>query len=298
MNSIWWKIIGTFISLVAIAMPVYIAYDIYQRDSIVVHKLEVEKLFRSSPTLALSGLEGKFELTADSEIITNLQIMFFYLQNSGERPIIPNDFHENISVSVGENWKIIGVSNEGSSPEGIELTWQKTDDRKYEAKPVLINPKDGFITAVYIVGISESNKTEGWPAVRWDTRIENLQNITLREYDPIQFEVVGIVVLLSGWALPFTVISSMLVFGTILFLSFKADILPNLSGSGVFIIVIYSILAISASEVAAYYIFEPLNLGDRGGGAWIGESLNWSIVFIQSILFIYLLYKVIKKYNA
>ncbi len=67
MSNVLWKFIGAIVSIIAIIVPAYVAYDIYQKNGITNHQLEIVELFRSKPTSFLSALDGKFELTADGE---------------------------------------------------------------------------------------------------------------------------------------------------------------------------------------------------------------------------------------
>jgi len=291
MDNFWWKIIGIVVSIVAIIVPSYVAYDIYQKESISSHELEIEELFRSNPTSFLSDLDGKFKLTADGKIIDNLSIIYFGLRNSGNKPILPKQYFENLTVSVGKKWKIVGVSNESSSPKGLTITWKQTESGGYSAEPLLINPEDGFTIAVYVVGDPQIKKTDEKIAIDWTARIENLSRISTREAETIKFKLSGIVVLLSGWALPFTVVSFIFMLGLVLILSRKAGVISNISAMNIVLIVFYATLAISACEVLAYYIYEPINVG---GAAWI----NWSILVIQSMVLVWLSVLLVKRKSA
>jgi hypothetical protein len=291
MDNFWWKVIGAVISIVAIIVPSYVAYDIYQKGSISKHALEVKKLFSSNPASFLSDLDGKFQLIADGEKVKDLRIIYFSLSNTGNKPILPKQIHERLNVSVDEKWKIVGVSNENSYPKGMELSWSQDDSGKYYAERALINPGDNFTVAVYMVGDSEYHEAEGTPSVSWSGRIENLSQILVREPEKIEFKLSGITVLLSGWALPFTVVSFMVLLGMVLILSKKAGVTPNIAASKIALIVVYSALAISASEVLAYYIYEPIKMG---GEEWI----NWSVLVVQSMVLLWLSFLLIKKKGA
>lgn len=218
-----------------------------------------------------------------------MYLTYFSVKNTGKKPILPKEFFENITVSVNKNWKIIGVSNESSYPKGIKLVWHKLNDREYSVQPALINPNDEFTIAVYTVGTLQSESEEAKTSIEWNGRIENLSKILIRESESLNFKLSGIVVLISGWALPFTMISFVILLGAILFLSKKSEVLPGLTGIKIAIIVTFSTLAISSSEVLAYYIFQPIDGGE--GANWI----NWSILVLQSAILIFLSIKVMNR---
>lgn len=294
MNDKLWKNLGVIVTIIAIIAPLYVAYDIFERGNTINHKLEIVELFDSRPTSFLADFKGKFELTADGEKIEHLDITYFSIQNIGKKPILPKEFFENISVSVDESWKIIGVSNQSSYPEGLELTWQKLSDREFFAQPTLINPQDYFFVAVYTVSAVQDLKEEK-PGIEWNARIENLTNILTQKQKTYSFNLSsGLVVLLSGWAIPFVISSFILLFGAVLLLSGKSGVLPGVTGKKTIIIVSFATLAISVSEVLAFYIFEPV----VGGGSLITTWLNLSLLAFQSVLFILLSIKIINKVSV
>ena len=79
----------------------------------------------------------------------------------------------------------------------------------------------------------------------------------------------------------------MLILAGTLFLSYKANILPNISVYKLIYIVLIATLSISVSEVFVFYIYKPVT----GAETWV----NWPILAIGSLVIIYLFFKAIQQ---
>lgn len=285
----YWKYIPVVVSIVSVVVSLYVPYDIYGKEN-QHHSLDIYHTSTSNPSSSLSSLGDELELKLNGSKIENLYIVRYVLINSGDTAILPSDYYEEISLSTIKPWKIIGVVNDNSFPESFELKWNRVSDEKYEITPVLVNSKDNVSISVYVSG-GKTTKEEDIPLV-WSARIKNLDDIQLREYlMEIHLEN-GLLVVLSGLALPFTLCFFILLFFVQLFLSIKTKLICYQKIKSVLIVVFMSLLSISTGEILAFYISKPVT-GTGFDGQ--GGVINGFILAIQVLFIVLLLMRLISR---
>jgi hypothetical protein len=241
------------------------------------------------------GEKVRLSLEVDDETVDNLVISKSFLKNVGNSPIIPDDYHENISVSVPDPWRIVAVKSPGDLVYEVELTWNKVTDTLFEAQPALLNPGDKVSTIIYLTntkfkGLMDYDVYQSLK-VKWNTRITNLRYFSKWHSpwdEPLRPTWGGIVVHLSSWALPFTLMTAVLFLCLYLYLLFKSALLTKISYSNIPVIAAFSLLSFSSAEVIAYYLFDPFPplLKQFVGFEWI----NW-VIFAVHVIAITYLYK-------
>jgi hypothetical protein len=203
---------------------------------------------------------------------------------------LPTDFYENLSVTVDRPWKIIAVENkEFLSPE-IRLRWKRVNDTRFEAEPVLLNPGDRVDPVVYLtdtefvdMGSPTSAAGRKGPVLRWNARIANLRGFS----DPpdLLANESGIVVQLSGWALPFTLFAAVLFQALYMQLLSRAGFLPDWSWRSTSLVLCASLLAFAAAESSATYLFPNYLTRMTGVNHWLNAP--WIVAHVFALLFLY-----------
>ena len=296
-SDIFWRIVGIFVSLITMAVPVYVTYDTLDKGkenipiTIPEKKVVIDQYGRFNALHDLYAMEDstRFSLTINDENVDNLFIFETTLKNVGKSPIVPDDFIEPLSVTVEKPWKILSVSNNLSTD--LKMSWIRINDNKYKAKPVLINPGDYISVNIYLTNTETSEiisipKKEIEKMIKWDARIVNLRSFSKIDYksifssdekneSPIKINVVH-----SGWSVIFILICIPLFLILYLHLLQKAGFLISWDSGSYILIFISCILSIAASDGIATYLFD--NYSD------VYHWYNVPPIIIHSICLVYL----------
>ena len=288
-----WQALFIFVSILTCAVPIYVTYDLFHKGPIPKKKIILGQFGIIDPMSDLSPLGEKVRLSleVDDETVDNLVISKSFLRNAGNSPIIPDDYHENISVSVPDPWRIVAVKSPGGM---IELTRNKVTDTRFEAQPALLNPGDQVSTTIYLTntkfkGLMDYDVYQNLK-VKWNARITNLRYFSKWRSpldEPLRPTWRGIVVHLSSWALPFTLMTAVLFLCLYLYLLFKSALLTKISYSNIPVIAAFSLLSFSSAEVIAYYLFDPFPYYMK---RYASEWINW-VIFAVHVIAITYLYK-------
>jgi len=284
-ESGFWKVITLMVILLTAVIPAYVAYDLYSRGSAPAPEKRVE-LLRLPPLNALWDIstEGnKVKLTLNEQPLDNLFTVQAMIKNMGSVPILPSDYYEKLSVSVQEPWKIVNVDN-SFSKAFVQLHWKRVDDAKFEAEPALLNPGDIVYTKVYVtntkLGSFSALEKSNEPQVAWSARIVNLRAFSEPPsiLERVQRKQFGIQVELSGWALPFTLVTALLFQALYLHLLSCAGFLRGWNWHTIALILCASLLGFAAAESIATYLFGNLRTEMFGVDHWVNAP--WIIIHI------------------
>lgn len=285
-----WKILGVVVAVLTIAVPAYVAYDIYGRGPIPEKRLELFQLTAINPLRDLSafGERASFSLRLEKQRIDNLTIVGAWITNKGGVPILPSDFYEKLSVTVEKPWKIVAVENRGIFSPEIRVSWRRVSETRFEAEPLLLNPGDRIEANVYLTDTEfqggASAATGGRePVLKWRVRIANLRGFS----DPpdLLADGFGIQVRLSGWALPFTLFAAMLFQALYIHLLFRAGFLQDWTWRSIIVVLCASLLAFSAAEASATYLFPDHLTKLLGVDHWLNAPVIVAHALALSLLY-------------
>jgi len=244
--------------------------------------------------LSAIGDRVTLSLKVKGQLINNLIIAKGYLSNTGAVPIVPSEYHENLSINVKSPWRIISVENSPDLRPAVELRWRRISDTKYEADPALLNPGDKTSTNIYLTNtrFSEAVITETEPRaeIEWKARITNLRaiieppSIIDRLMKGSRF---GIIVQLSGWSLPFMSIAFLLFQALYLHLLSRAGLSRDWTWRTIVLILGTSLLSLTAAESIVTYLFNmPYNeLFGLGVDHWLNAP--WIILHAAATITLY-----------
>lgn len=249
-----WQVLSIVVALLTSAVAAYVAYDLYGRGPSVPKRVELTRFKFNYMMAVLSELvEGPVAvtLTVNGQTIDHLFIESTQLRNVGRTPILPSEFHENLSVNVERPWNIVAVESPKKSP-GVQLRWKPISDTRFEAEPALINPGDVVTTNVYLTNTQFKEK-QSEPSVDWRARITNL-----RAFDEVPGTRVvskSVSISFSGWAVPFTIVSALLFQAVYLHLMLRAGILRGWTWRSIILVLGAGLLSFAAAESSATYLF-------------------------------------------
>lgn len=291
------SLFGIVLTIMSILIPTYVAYDIYAKQAKESGVILIEEVSRHSMSSSSLASGKNIQYYIDGKRYNNLISSVFYITNSGNKPIEPDDFYKPITLSTGHDLEVVDLSVTATIPRDLDADWAKNNDQSYSMKPALLNPGD--LIAVNILlkpmeGVEFSDYIDK-DIVEWTARIKNVlklsiknvyEGVLLRSYvvpDAFTFkdllEGTGFIIELNYKSLPLFLV---LIF-TFSFLGFLL-ISPNISRKEKLLIIINVFLSISTSEIIVFYIF----------GSTFARSgdyiINLPLVVIHLLFFIYLYY--------
>jgi len=290
-----WNALLVLAALLTAFVPAYIAYDLYGRGPSPEKHVELTRFSPINPLqdLSILGSRVTLSLQAEGHAINNLVIVKGYLRNAGDAPVVPSDYHENLSVNVDPPWRIVAVENGRDFYGLVRLRWKRISDTRFEAEPALLNPGDLVSTNVYLTNLRFSTPptTEKQPEakVEWRVRITNLRALSEPPglLERLQARSFGPTVRLSGWSLIFTVVAAVVFQAVYLHLLSRAHCLRQWTWRAVVLIVAASFLSFAAAESSATYIFgPPFGPFESGVDHWLNAP--WIAVHAVVLLFLYL----------
>lgn len=282
-----WQALSIVVVLLTSAVPAYVAYDLYGRGPAVEKRVELTRFKFNYMMKGLSDLmEGPVAvtLTVNGQTIDHLLIESTTLRNVGRTPILPSEFHENLSVNVERPWNIVAVESPKKSP-GVQLRWKPISDSRFEAEPVLINPGDEVTTNVYLTNTQFKEK-ESEPNIDWRARITNL-----RAFDEISGERTvsySVSISLSDWAVLFTIVSALLFQAVYLHLMLRAGVLCGWTWRSITLVLGAGLLSFAAAESSATYLFgnDFNEMFGRGVEHWMNAP--WIVIHAAVLVFLYI----------
>lgn len=298
-------IVGIIISLLAIAIPAYIQYDLYVKSE-PEKTLLLKKEYSENKLGELNYFGENVLLKINNEKINNLYIVEATIENIGKIPVIPTDFVEPLTISIQNPWKIINITNSKPSNSYKSFNWSRSTNNQFTAKPTLLNPGDTFKFNIYLTN-PEINANTGEDVIAFfslrnllniDTRIINLDKFTTTEKEKNKqpfYASWGLPISMchEGFSFTFILIVSPILFTTYLYILRDVSYLSDLSSRSLLIIAFFGLISFSGIESLATILFGEYQCSIDGIYKYTHSSnwLNVPPVVINSIIFIYLLYR-------
>jgi len=289
-----WNVLLVFAGLLTAFVPAYIAYDLHGRGPAPEKHVELSHFSPINPLqdLSILGSRVTLSLQAEGHAIDNLVIAKGFLRNVGGTPIVPNDYHENLSVNVDPPWRIVAVENGRDFSGIVQLRWKRISDTRFEAEPALLNPGDLVSTNVYLTnlrfGLQSTAEKQPEAKVEWRVRITNLRALSEPPslLERLQARSFGATVRLSGWSLIFTIVGAALFQAVYLHLLSRARFLRQWTWRAIVLVVGASLLSFAAAESSAAYIFgPPLAPFASGVDNWINAP--WIALHVVVLVLLY-----------
>ena len=131
-----WQFVGVILGVLAI----FISYILYRKQS---QKKALEyEIISSTPLLSIGEeVKGKLEIFFNRERVKQVHLIQVRIINSGNTPILTNDFKRPVSVSFGEEAQILTAEVAEVNPDGLDVS-TKIEDGEIVLVPTLLNQGD------------------------------------------------------------------------------------------------------------------------------------------------------------
>jgi len=91
-----------------------------------------------------------FRINMEGKELKSLYTINYDIQNSGESPILENEFSETLTLTFPEGCQILAFNVSKIEPIGLNPLWHKISDNKIALKPLLLNTGDKFSLEIYL----------------------------------------------------------------------------------------------------------------------------------------------------
>jgi hypothetical protein len=145
-----WNIIFLLIGIISLVVGTYVAYDIYKRQ-LKSTKLTIIEVNKINPLIFLDeSVSKRIAFLVDGKKTESLYIYNYQIINSGENPILPEDFVQPLQISVKQPWEILDTKTIRTVPSNLVINWTKKGKNKFEMVPCLINPDDQAVIVMLL----------------------------------------------------------------------------------------------------------------------------------------------------
>jgi hypothetical protein len=159
LQSPFWQGAGAIVSIIALIISTFIAYDIYQK-SLRLPDLTIVHEYSFNPVDFGESSSKNIAMSIDGELVTDLEVYSYTLRNTGKAPVTPDDYIEPITVSVEEPLRILTVEKNRSNPDSVSVSWDEIDENEFQLKPLLLNPGDSIGILVFVTESSEETGSD------------------------------------------------------------------------------------------------------------------------------------------
>lgn len=182
-----WTFIGAIIAIIAIP----IGFLIVRKQKRLTYEKEVTELVKVDPRIT-----ERLQVLFDGNLVNQLNLVLLRFANSGNSPIDPSDFQNDIELTFGETAQILKAEVTDKQPENIEIELSN-DGSKIGLKPTLLNQKDAFALMLLVANykkISVNGRIKG---------VKKVKEVTPSEGSTfwLPFIVLGMIMELIGMSL-------------------------------------------------------------------------------------------------
>jgi len=131
-----WQFIGAILGLVGTVVSVILAFRLQPRKSLscsIIHRSKLVSIKRE--------VEHKLRVYYEGKAVQNLSLVVIRIQNTGNQPIVANDFVEPVEIALESTVDIIDGEIGGTRPENLRTSLSKIDQR-IQLLPTLFNAGD------------------------------------------------------------------------------------------------------------------------------------------------------------
>lgn len=326
LQSPFWQGVGAVVSIIALIISTFIAYDIYQK-SLQLPGLSISQEYSFNPIEFGKDSSKPISISIGDEAVSDLKVYSYTLTNTGNLPIRPEDYIEPIAITVEKDLRILTIEKSGSNPENIDVSWNEVSKNEFSLTPLLLNPNDSMSTLVFVSAAEsvskssndnneaeeilsneegldnkskgpdmESNKSDvlerDMRTPSWTGRIVNISDIKISTYDETYQAKVGSLGIFytsfshSGW--------SVYRFGIILLMLFLLGLVLGrqssriIQGSSAYYVVISTLMLLS--------VVSSDNLASRLNGSGSQPLVSNISLLTYCLLIVFLTFPILKTF--
>lgn len=147
-NPLWQFAVNAAIGLFTIIVTIIIYRKQQNRRSV------TYEIISDTPILSLKEeIKGRVQVLFDTKPVGEVRLVTLKLKNSGDMPVLPNEYIEPIKVDFGESADILDVDVLETVPDDIKNTIKallKVEGSKIVFEPFLLNSGDAVIIKALI----------------------------------------------------------------------------------------------------------------------------------------------------
>jgi hypothetical protein len=160
-----WQFVGALIAFLAFIASLTVLLLQRQRKSLSYHILSQTPLFEVG-----EELKGKLQILYEGNAVENVHLLLIRLANTGNQPIVPQDYERLITIHVGRNARLLSAEIYESEPRDLGATLS-IEGSALQISPVLMNSGDSM--TIKILASNPASELE------FDSRIVGVKEIGL-----------------------------------------------------------------------------------------------------------------------
>lgn len=168
-----WQFVAVIIAILAILISCFLYWK--QRRN---KALSYEILSRTPLLSVKEEVKGKLQILFDKKPVQQVHLVEIRLGNSGNVPILANDFERPVSLSFGEEGQILSASIVETNPDSLRASIV-SDGKKVVLMPTLLNQGDSIKLKMLV------SKFKNQIAV--DGRIVGVKDIQPSSENPLRY---------------------------------------------------------------------------------------------------------------
>ena len=175
-NSIWQVILNLAIGLLTIIVSVLIFRKQQSRRNL------TYEIISDAHILSIKAeVKDKVQILFENKLVNNVRLLIFRIWNSGNTPILPNDYIEPLSIDFGEGAEILDADVLDAFPSDIRdkaRTSLKVVTGILVFEPILLNSTDSITVKILLTqqqvtkGFKISSRIVGINQIQYYERIE------------------------------------------------------------------------------------------------------------------------------
>lgn len=176
-----WQFIGVVMAVATLVVSCLMTYDIAERSRAQV-ALTLEYNFKYGLTWTSPGIEKDLTVLYKGGIASNLAAISFVIENTGNVPILPDDYIIPLSFSILPSAEIVSVDPYILEPQSLDIKVTNIHSNTFELSNSLLNPGDriGF----YVTTINDPDPN-GEAIIIDRGRIAGLRKLTYIDTNPV-----------------------------------------------------------------------------------------------------------------
>lgn len=180
-----WQFIGVIIAIVSVSTAIFLSLRQRNRKAI------SYRIISSTPVLSVSeGVEGKLKILYENQEVKEVQLVVISVTNTGNVPIVENDYAQPLEVSFGMG-KLLTVEIMEKTPKELDIT-PLVSGGKVVINKALLNQGDSFVFRALVAGFKDT--------INVNARIVGIKAIT-KQVEPAytRNSFIGMMVLYAGF---------------------------------------------------------------------------------------------------
>jgi len=185
-----WQLVAVLLALVAVFVPILVYLKQRTRKSL---SYEILSL---NPLLSVENeIKGDVQILYQSKTVEQVHLIVLKIINTGNMPILSTDYERPISLSFGEESKILTTEITGKNPDSLRPS-ARIEEGMIVLAPILLNVRDSVTLKMLV------NK---FGKVTVDGRIAGVREIKETEKKVLRYYILavgGITIQIVGFFLP------------------------------------------------------------------------------------------------